>query len=91
VVTQDDLFLGPMTGGNRYGINFYSSREIPEWNPDHPRAGVLVLERRNCAVVVPAPFVCNGGSELSENSGAFVYLVRPADSLGRPGVGRQPQ
>jgi 4-amino-4-deoxy-L-arabinose transferase-like glycosyltransferase len=87
----DELFLGPMSRGKRYGINFYLSREIPEWNPDHPRAGVLVLERGNCAQLVPAPFVCSGGSELLGNTGASIYSVALPDSLGHPSVGRQPQ
>ena len=86
-----DLFLGPMRRGKRYGVNFYAAREIPEWNPAHPKAGLLVLDRRNCAQLVPAPFACSGGEELVGNSGAFAYFVSEEDSLDGAGRGRQPQ
>lgn len=90
-----DLFVGTMERGKHYGLNFYLHREVPVWDPSHPKTGVLLLTGRNCAALVSAPYVCRSGplflTSSLMSSGAFPYEVTLPDSLGGLGSGRKPQ
>jgi len=90
-----DLFVGTMERGKHYGLNFYLHREVPVWDPSHPKTGVLLLTGRDCATFVSAPYVCSQGplalpSGLA-GGGAFLYEVTLPDSLAGLGGGRKPQ
>src|SRR5439155_22928845 len=88
VVAPNEVFVGPNSRGKCYGLSFYLDREIQEWDPTHPRVGVLVLEKRNCQEVVRAPYVCSEADWLG-GAGAFLYSITLNDSLGGLGSGGQ--
>jgi 4-amino-4-deoxy-L-arabinose transferase-like glycosyltransferase len=85
-----DVFVGPISRGKRYGLTFYLNREVKDWDPTHPRVGTLVLEKKNCREVVPAPYAC-GDADWLGRAGAFVYSITVNDSFGLPGSGGQPK
>jgi len=85
----DDLFVGNMNRGKHYGLNFYLHREVPDWDPDHPRVGYLLLRNRNCAGIVPAPYVCSADPAFFEESGEYLYKVSSPASPARLGGRRE--
>jgi 4-amino-4-deoxy-L-arabinose transferase-like glycosyltransferase len=88
VVTSSDVYVGPISRGRRYGLNFYLRREIQEWDPTNPRIGILVLDKKNCKDVVAAPYVC-GEADWQEGAGAFLYSITLNNSLSGLGGGGQ--
>ena len=90
VIASSDVYVGPFSRGRRYGLNFYLGREVQDWDPTHPRVGMLLLEERDCKEVVPAPYVCSRADWLA-GAGAFLYSITLNDSLGRLGRGGQPK
>jgi 4-amino-4-deoxy-L-arabinose transferase-like glycosyltransferase len=88
VVASSDVYLGPISRGRRYGLNFYLGREVPDWDPTHPRVGMLLVEERDCKELVAAPYVCSQADWL-EGAGAHLYSITLNDSLGWLGGGGQ--
>jgi 4-amino-4-deoxy-L-arabinose transferase-like glycosyltransferase len=87
----DDLLVGNMNRGKHYGLNFYLHRDIPDWDPAHPRVGYLLLRNRNCAGIVPAPYVCSTDPAFFEESGEYLYKVTSPASPARLGGRGEPQ
>jgi hypothetical protein len=87
----DDLFVGNMNRGKHYGLNFYLHRDVPDWDPAHPRVGYLLLRNRNCPGVVPAPYVCSTDPAFFEESGEYLYEVTSPASPAPLGGRREPK
>jgi 4-amino-4-deoxy-L-arabinose transferase-like glycosyltransferase len=77
--------------GMRYGLNFYLTQEIPEWDGAHPKNGFLLLgAAENCNSVADDSATCEEPPIHLERSRRFLYRVKPKDSPGRTGGGREP-
>ena len=91
IVLPDNLFVGSMNRGKHYGLNFYLGKEVPDWDPAHPRIGELLLKNKNCNSIVVVPYVCSDEPDFFEDSGDFLYEVTLPTSLPRTGGGREPK
>src|SRR5262249_28505925 len=80
-VAPSDLFLGHMERGKQASLNFYLRSEIPDWEPERPRTGRLVLRGKYCSSQVRLPYVCSDSADYLQGSGTFLYQVTLRDSL----------
>lgn len=74
-VPIDRIFTGHMPRGQHFSLNFYLRKEVPEWNPQEPREGYLLLRRRHCSEIVKSPWICTGDAKYLPSSGYFVFRV----------------
>ena len=75
-VPLEQLFTQPMRRGQQFSLNFYLHREVPAWDPDHPREGYLLLNSRHCQSWVRAPWTCAENPSELLVSGWFVYKIQ---------------
>jgi 4-amino-4-deoxy-L-arabinose transferase-like glycosyltransferase len=87
-IPQDQLSVAAMKRGQQYSLSFYLHREVPVWNPDEPKPGVLLVPSRGCTTLVQPPLVCGRDPITLKNSGWFAYRVERSNLVGgRSGFG----
>jgi 4-amino-4-deoxy-L-arabinose transferase-like glycosyltransferase len=77
----NDIYLAPMHRGQKYSLNFYMHREIPEWDPQNPKEGFLITRPQNCDQFVRLPWTCARQPLVLGSTGWVAYRIhRPRTS-----------
>ncbi len=89
---SSDLFIGPMSRGQYFSLNFYLRRELKTWDSENPEPGYLLMHSKACKSLVKAPWSCGDKPIELPKSGWFAYRVGRNDSVsglgGTAGSGR---
>lgn len=77
-----DLYVGPISRGQYFSLNFYLHRELKEWAKSSPKEGYLLLRSRACRSELEPGWKCTEEPVVLQKSGWFIYRVQPDNSLG---------
>jgi len=77
---SSDIYVGPVSRGQYFSLNFYLHREMKEWDKTNPTEGYILLRTKICKMVVTAPWTCSGDPIELPKSGWFIYRVEPDSS-----------
>jgi 4-amino-4-deoxy-L-arabinose transferase-like glycosyltransferase len=84
---SSDLYVGPISRGQYFSLNFYLHREVKEWDKTNPAEGYLLLRSTLCKIEVNSPWTCSIDPIALTKSGWSIYRVEPDSSLGGLGGG----
>ena len=79
---SSDLYVGPISRGEYFSLNFYLHRELKEWAKSSPQEGYLLLRSRACRSELEPGWKCIDEPVVLPKSGWFIYRVQPVPSLG---------
>jgi len=82
-----DIYIGPISRGQYFSLNFYLHRQMKEWDKTNPQEGYLLLPFRGCRSQLEPGWTCSGGPIELPKSGWFIYRVEPDSSTGGLGGG----
>ena len=74
-IPLDQLYIARMSRGQEYSLNFYTHRELQNWDRENPKSGYLLISSKACSVFVSSPFVCSEKPTEILPSGWLVYRV----------------
>ncbi|HET6930582.1 MAG TPA: glycosyltransferase family 39 protein [Candidatus Acidoferrum sp.] len=77
-----DVYVGPISRGEYFSLNFYLHRELKEWDKSSPKEGYLLLRSRACRSELEPGWKCTDEPVALPKSGWFIYRVQPDPSLG---------
>jgi 4-amino-4-deoxy-L-arabinose transferase-like glycosyltransferase len=83
-----DMYVGPISRGQYFSLNFYMHHEMKEWDQKNPGEGYLLLRPKGCQSLVTPPLTCSGDPIELTKSGWFVYRVELDSSASGLGGGR---
>jgi 4-amino-4-deoxy-L-arabinose transferase-like glycosyltransferase len=75
-IPLDRIYVVNMHRGQQFSMNFYLHYETSDWDPDAPREGYLLVQRKSCEEIVQKPFACSEEQEIPNPSGWFLYEVK---------------
>ncbi|HEV2103411.1 MAG TPA: glycosyltransferase family 39 protein [Candidatus Acidoferrum sp.] len=84
---SSDLYVGPISRGEYFSLNFYLHRELKEWAKSSPQEGYLLLRSRACRSELEPGWKCTEEPVVLQKSGWFIFRVQPVPSLGGLGGG----
>jgi 4-amino-4-deoxy-L-arabinose transferase-like glycosyltransferase len=76
-IPQDALAIRAMNRGQRYSLDFYLGREIPEWDQEHLHDGYLLSGSRFRRGTVGEDFTCEEVPFDLQKTGFFLYRIKP--------------
>ena len=79
---SSDLFVGPMSRGQYFSLNFYLHQELRQWDTENPQNGHLLLRSKLCHLLVKKPWTCEESPIESPTSGYFIFRVERDESAG---------
>ncbi|MGB8324187.1 MAG: glycosyltransferase family 39 protein [Candidatus Acidiferrum sp.] len=74
-IPLDQLYIARMNRGQEYSLNFYTHRELQNWDKENPKSGYLLISSRACSFFVSSPFICSETPTETLPSGWLVYRV----------------
>ena len=77
-----DTYVGPISRGQFFSLNFYLHRELKEWKRTDPQEGYLLLRFRGCHSEVEPGWSCSAYPIELPKSGWFIFRVQSNSSLG---------
>ncbi|HET7108745.1 MAG TPA: phospholipid carrier-dependent glycosyltransferase [Candidatus Acidoferrum sp.] len=78
---SSDPYVGPISRGEYFGLNFYLHRELKEWDKTNSKVGYLLLRSRGCRSELEPGWKCTDEPVVLPKSGWFIFRVQPDPSL----------
>ncbi len=75
----------------RYALGFYRHQEVPDWTDSPIRNGFVLANGVSCEALKTENYCRNLWEDLDLNVNWSLLRITPADSLDRPGAGREPR
>lgn len=79
-IPMDQLQVAAMARGQQFSLNFYLRREIPAWDPQAPRAGMLLKRSNRCDENLQLPWICINEPQPLPLSGWYVFPIDRLES-----------
>ena len=75
-----EFYVSSMNRGQQFGLSFYLHREIPTWDPENPKNGILIVPVKSCSEsLVKQPWRCSRDAFDLGVTGWFAYRVTQRD------------
>ena len=79
-IPMDQLQVAAMPRGQQFSLNFYLHREIPAWDPQSPRVGMLLKHSNRCDENLQLPWICINEPVPLSLSGWYVFPIDRLES-----------